>query len=188
MSSRSKSTTTGTSAVPPKLKTYVDSLTTGAKLKVLIFGPGASGGDLYEKRCHLRDVIREAGHIAEFCEDIYKSSALDTSGLNLGAAEYLMVKSYDYIVCLMVSPGSIAEVHDFAKDFSIKMMICADKTHQGGYSAQSVIRIFEGKNGKMDWFDYPCDITECHLASRVLAHIAKVAEAKQWEIVMGGNS
>lgn len=156
-------------------------------VKVVIFGPGPSGGDIYVKRCEVRTKITELGHQADFCEDIWKPKDLQASGLNLGVAELITLKGYDYIVCLMSSPGSVGEVHDFAhsRQFAGKMMVCIDGKHQAGYSAQSVLRIFEGCNGRLDWFNYPEDIVNCHLATRILNQIQRVSEFKQWVIATG---
>jgi len=157
---------------------------TTIRLRILILGPGRTGGDIYVKRCQIRDIMTQLGHEAHFCEELLTPDLLQRSGLNLGVAEYVQALTYDYIICLMASPGSVGEVHDFArnKKMAAKMMICVDGKHKGGYSAQSVIRIFESYNGKIDWFDYPADITHCHLASRVVEHIEKIAERKQWEL------
>jgi hypothetical protein len=156
-----------------------------ATLRILIFGPGPSGGALYNKRCEIRDKLISLGHHAEFCEDIWDRDSLRSSGLNLAVAELIQALAYDYIICLMVSPGSIGEVHDFAKTKSIacKMMVCVDGAHKDGYSAQGVIRICEGYNGKIVWFSNPQDLEHCHLAGRVIEQITFVAEAKQWEIL-----
>lgn len=178
-------------ALPHDILTSVaEDIKRRAKLKVLMWGPGPSGGELYTKRCELREYLKKLGHEAVFSEDILASDTLMRSGLNLSVAEFLQAREFDYIVCLMASPGSIGEVHDFAKNkkFAKKMMICIDSSHKNGYSAHGTIRIFEGLHGKIDWFESPTDIRDCHLATRVLEHIQKVAEAKQWEIAMGGSS
>jgi len=156
------------------------------RLRVMILGPGKEGGKIYEKRCEIRERIKSLGHVADFCEDVWKPRVLASSGLNLAVAEFLQARAYDYIVCLMDSPGAIGEVHDFARDKKIahKMLICLDKKHKKGYSAQGVIRIFEGRNGKMDWFKNPTDLTSCHLAGRVTTQIKKLAEAEQWELAV----
>jgi len=85
----------------------------------------------------------------------------------------------------MASAGAIGEVHDFARarQLACKMMVCVDEKHKSGYSAQGVLRIFEGLNGRLDWYSSPQDITECHLATRVLAQVQKTAEAKHDELV-----
>lgn len=158
-----------------------------ALLRIVIFGPGASGGALYDKRCQIREKLRQLGHHAEFCEDVWDRDSLRASGLNLSTAELIQARSYDYVICLMASPGSIGEVHDFAKDKSIarKMMVCVDAAHKQGYSAAGVLRICAGLNGKIDWFSDPNDLKECHLAGRVVEQITFVAEAKQWELLNG---
>jgi len=163
----------------------------GTSLKVLILGPSKKGGgDVYLKRCQIRKLVKALGHTADFCEDVWKPEKLAATGLNLSVAEFLQAKAYDYIVCLMASAGSIGEVHDFARDkrLAAKMMICVDRRHKQGYSAQGVLRIFEGLHGKIDWFKSPDDIKQCHLATRVLDQIRKLAEGKQWELATGGSS
>lgn len=159
----------------------------GAKLKLLIWGPGPSHADLHAKRCEIRDSLRLYGHTADFSEDVWTPERLAASGLNLTHAEYLQAKAYDYIICLMASPGSIAEVHDFARDRRIarKMMVCVDQLHSDGYTAEGILRVFEGHNGKLDWFQTPTDLTDCHLATRVVNQVSKVSEAKQLEIAIG---
>jgi hypothetical protein len=155
-----------------------------SKLRVLVWGPGSNGRQLYAKRVQIRDGLSNLGHVAHFSEDVWNAERLRQSGLNLKVAELVQAKAYDYIVCLMATPGSIAEVHDFANDqrLAAKMMICVDATHKDGYSAQGALRIFEGFNGKLDWFDSPSDIDRCHLSTRVLEQVDKVAESKQYLI------
>lgn len=157
-------------------------------LQVLLWGPGPNGGDLYEKRVQLRTRLRQLGHYVDFSEDVCSPSSLQAGGLNLTVAELVQAHAYDYIVCLMASPGSIGEVHDFAKykQIAARMMICVDRDHRSGYSAQGVLRIFEGHNGRLDWFERPTDLQDCHLVTRVLDQIQKVSEAKQWELVSRG--
>lgn len=170
-------------SVPQDILNSIDESGRKEKLNILIFGPGPSGGSIYKKRCEIKDKINELGHSAHFGEDVCTPDILQSSGLNLSVAEYIAVKQYDYIVCLMVSPGSIGEVHDFARDPKIahKMTICIDLKHKDSYGAKGVIRIFEGRHGRVDWFKSPKDIKNCHLLTRILEQIMKVAEARQWE-------
>jgi hypothetical protein len=158
-------------------------------LKILIWGPGSSGGDIYVKRCEIRDHLISLGHTAHFSEDVWNPNLLVQIGLNLSVAEFFQAKAYDYIVCLMTSPGSIAEVHDFARYPTIahKMLICVDIDQSAGYSALGVLRIFEGNHGKIDWFTQPTDLKDCHLATRIINQISKVAEAKQFELASGSS-
>jgi len=156
-------------------------------LRILLWGPGTGGGKVYEKRAELKEKLTKLGHVAHFSEDVCTSELLARTGLNLSVAELIQAQRYDYVICLMASPGSIGEVHDFARirRIAVKMMICIDQNHKSGYSGLGVLRIFEGYNGKVDWFSSPTDLTDCHLATRVLDQIHKVAETKQWELSTG---
>jgi hypothetical protein len=159
-------------------------------LRVLIWGPSAGAGDIYQKRVELKNKLSQLGHDVHFSEDVCTPELLAKTGLNLSVAELIQATHFDYVVCLMASPGSIGEVHDFAciKKIAVKMMICVDRRHRQGYSAAGALRIFEGYNGRLDWFEYPTDIRDCHLAGRVIEQIHKVAEKKQWEISTGRAS
>ena len=160
-----------------------------ARLKVLIFGPGESGGEMYKKRCELRERLKELGHNALFPEEICTAETLEKSGLNLTLFERALAYTFDYIICLMASPGSIGEAHDFGKERNLasKMIICIDCQHKNSYAAHGLLRLFEGFHGRIDWFAYPADIKECHLAARVVEQVKMVAEAKQWEIAQGSH-
>ena len=107
-----------------------------------------------------------------------------TGGINLSVVELLQAREYEYIVSIMGSPGSIGEVHDFCHMPGIthKMTICINEEHLSGYSAQGVLRIFEGNHGRIEKFKFPDDITGCHLLARVVNQVVKCAEAKQDQI------
>lgn len=164
-------------------------VTKRSNLLILLWGPGASSGGLYVKRCEIKNALTRLGHVVHFSEDIWTPDVLSQSGLNLSVAEFIQAKAYDYIVCMMSSPGAIGEVHDFARfpRLARKMLICVDHIHEAGYSAQGVLRIFEGNHGRLDWFNSPTDLEECHLATRVLSQISKVAEARQWILATGSS-
>lgn len=169
---------------------FLESIKPQSPLKIVIFGPNKESSKIYKKRCEIKEKIKKLGHEAFFCEDILTPQILSNSGLNLSVAEFLIIEHCDYIVCLMESAGVIGEVHDFAKNSKIahKMTICIDKQNQNGYSSKSVVRIFQGLNGHVDWFSNPEDIDHCHLTGRILEKIKCVAEAKQWEMVVGEKS
>jgi hypothetical protein len=120
------------------------------RLKILIFGPGKEGGKIYDKRCEIRECIKNLGHDADFCEDVWKPHILVSSGLNLSVAEFLQAKLYDYIICLMDSPGAIGEVHDFArnKEIAYKMMICIDKKIRKGTVRRVFFEYLKGATAK----------------------------------------
>lgn len=153
-------------------------------LKILILGPQKSEADLYKKRSTLKDKIIELGHDVKFFEDYMSKEYLARSGLNLSTKEYQeAILDYEYIICLMDSPGTIGEVHDFGRSPTIasKMTICIDKKNNDGYSAH-FLRIFEGNHGRIDWYESK-DILECNLSTRIIDQIMKVYEAKIDQII-----
>lgn len=167
------------------------SLIDRSRLSVLVWGPVEQGDkDLYRKRILIRDKLKELGHKAEFSEDILTPSVIEAGGLNLSVAELLQAREYEYIIIIMGSPGSIGEVHDFGhmSEIAHKMTICINEEYLSGYSAQGVLRIFEGNHGRIEKFKFPDDITGCHLLTRVVNQVAKCAEAKQDHIarILGG--
>ena len=161
------------------------SLRDRSRLSVLIWGPGEEGDkDLYGKRIQIRNKLQELGHEAEFSENILTPSVIRAGGINLGVAQLLQAREYEYIVTILGSPGSIAEVHDFCHmpEIAHKMTICINEEHLSGYSGQSVLPIFEGNHGRIEKFKFPDDITGCHLLKRVVDQVEKCAAAKQDQI------
>lgn len=167
------------------VKNQIEDLMNKAKLNIVIFGPSPYYSELYKKRCQIKDLLNDLGHKATFPEDVWNQSELSKSGLNVSAAELIQISNADYIICIEDSPGSQGEMHDFARisNIAIKMLVCIDQNHRDGYSAKGVVRIFEGLHGKVDWYQNPTDLTECHLATRIIEQVQKVAEAKQWAII-----
>ncbi len=151
-------------------------------MKVLVWGPDPSSGTpLAGKRIEIRDALIQEGHDAVFTEEVVPKDSL----LNLSTFELVMAIGYDYIVCIMASPGSIGEVHDFCHEQSIaqKMIICLDKAHAQGYSALGVIQIFEGHHGHLIWFTTPDDIESCNLKTMTLTQVQAKAAARQDRII-----
>lgn len=167
------------------LTSTAESILSASKLNIVIWGPGIGGGELYKKRCQVKENLISLGHKAFFPEDQI-NEGVSKSGLNLTVDELISALDVDYIVCLMGSPGSIGEVHDFGKKKKIasKMMICIDQLHSQGYSATGLIPIFQGHNGQVIWFESPKDLKECHLATKILSQINNVYQAKQWELAV----
>lgn len=167
------------------LRFTVQDLISRSRLSVLIWGPSKQGNKaLFRKRVQIRDKLRNLGHQADFSEDILTPNALGAGGINLSVAELLQARGVEYIICIMSSPGSIAEVHDFCHipEIAHKMTICIDEQHLSGYSGKGIIPIFEGNHGHLEKFKFPEDITSCNLRKRVIDQVEKCAAAKQDQI------
>ena len=158
-----------------KLQQQVDQ----TPLVVLIWGPGQSEGDLYEKRVQIRGALRQTGYAAVFSEEIdgQCSALLDS----VKARELLQAKEADFIVAIIGSPGSIAEVHDFAgflRDLASKMLIFIDSRHVGGYSYMGALSELKVSYGNVETYEYPRDIRECFLMSAVQKRLRVLRWAK----------
>jgi hypothetical protein len=148
-------------------------------LTALVWGPGTSGGDLYEKRLQIRGRLREVGVAAVFSEEIDSDSPV--TDCSSKARELLQALSADMIVVVQSSPGSIAEAHDFAgfiKDLGPKMMIFIDKRAEHGYSYTGALAELKGHYGNVHCFEYPKDIEECHLTTSVLEKVSLLRHTK----------
>lgn len=156
-----------------------------SRLSVLVWGPSAqTNRELFTKRVQIRDKLRDLGHRADFSEDILEPHALAAGGLNLSPVELLQAKGYEYIICIMGSPGSIGEVHDFCHSAEIahKTTVCINEQHISGYSGMGILRIFEGNHGHLERFRFPEDVVSCSLRDRVVDQVEKCAAAKQDQI------
>jgi hypothetical protein len=155
------------------------------RLNVLILGPAPSPDPVYRKREQIRDLVSGLGHDAFFPEDLLSKKEIERSGLDLTSLEELLVRKADYIVCLMASPGTVGEAHDFASDDTIakKMMICIDRAHTQGYSGLGLLRVFVGNNGILHEYRGPQDIVECNVASAVIKQVNSVAMSKRAKVL-----
>src|SRR5215469_11365316 len=76
----------------PRYKRFLEEVDETA-LTVLIWGPGPTGGDLYEKRLQIRDELRAIGITALFSEEVCQS-VIDTAHL-LSTQELAQAKASD---------------------------------------------------------------------------------------------
>jgi hypothetical protein len=149
-------------------------------LTVLVWGPGQSGGDLYEKRRQIRGRLRVSGVAAVFSEEIDQDCP-DTTDASSKGRELLQALSADLIVILQSSPGSTAEAHDFGafiEDVGRKMLIFIDERAKGGYSFTGALRELNDSFHNVHTFQYPKDIEECHLTAAVLRRVRVLRHAK----------
>lgn len=149
-------------------------------LSVLIWGPGESGGDLYEKRVQIRSLLREQGYAAVFSEEV--DLELPASpGMSSKMRELLQAQAADFIIVLQASPGSTAEVHDFANvlnGIGAKMLIFIDSRFVEGYSYTGALHELTTLYRNVETYKYPEDITECHLSAAVTRRLSVLRWAK----------
>ncbi len=162
-------------------------------LAILVWGPGASNADMYNKRLQIRDELRRRGLAAFFSEDLIgdKPAIYSQKGI-----EFLEASAADLVVVMQVSYGSVAEVHDFS-DYRVinsKMLIFISDTATDGYSYQGALTELKALYNNVETFHIPDDLTSCRLKTMVLDKVALLqmlkwratVNAKSWGLVPDG--
>jgi hypothetical protein len=139
-------------------------------LVILVWGPGASAGDLYQKRVQIRDELRRRGHAAVFSEELEGGGP---DSLSQKGIEFLQAQAADLIVVMQASYGSVAEVHDFAEHrvINFKMLIFIDERAADGYSYRGALAELKILYNNVETYKYPDDITQCNLLKKVVEKV-----------------
>ena len=159
-------------------------------LAILVWGPGASAGDLYQKRLQIRDELRRRGHAA-FCSEDLEGPA--PASMSQKGIEFLQAQASDLIVIMQASYGSVAEVHDFAEHrvINFKMLIFIDEKAVDGYSYRGALQELKTLYNNVETYKYPDDIRDCHLLTKVLEKVnvlqmvkyRALENAKSWGLI-----
>lgn len=106
----------------------------------LIWGPSpAAGTAVANTRLALREILHNGGHLARFSEELLDSD----SPLSVFTQQVAQAEAYDIVFSIPDSPGSIAEIHDFARIpwLSNKVVAFLNSEWNDGYSNQSLIQL-----------------------------------------------
>jgi hypothetical protein len=109
-------------------------------IAVLIWGPSPTAPTpLSDTRVKLRDELIRNGHLAQFSEDLI--DPLSHHGLQVQQLSHL--ESHDIVFSIPGSPGSIAEIHDFAKlpRLSNKIVTFLDRAYNDGYANLALMEL-----------------------------------------------
>lgn len=102
-------------------------------ISVLIWGPNPfSKTPVAKCRLALRESLEKLGHLCYFSEELFKPGA----EFSLLAQQVAQVENFDLVVSIPESPGSIAEIHDFAiiPNVGNKILTFLDSRWDNGYS------------------------------------------------------
>ena len=151
---------------------------TQVPLTILVWGSGPGDAPMYAKRTQIRDELRRLDHAAFFSEDL---AAMKKPGESEKTFEYEQAKSADVIIVLMVSFGSVAEVHDFAddRDIASKMLVFVSDAATGGYSYQGALTDLKATFRNVETFHAPDDIVSCRLKTIALDYVNHL-QATKW--------
>jgi hypothetical protein len=106
-------------------------------VSILLWGPGiGSSSPLATLRLRLRQLLRENGHAAFFSEELCDAASTYSPRIQ----QLAQAHEFDLIVSTPCTPGSIAEIHDFAADRRVhaKLLVFLNEEHVSGYSPQSL--------------------------------------------------
>lgn len=135
---------------------------------VLLWGPGLdSDSSLASVRLELRARLRQMGHAAFYSEELCDSD----KPFSIRIQQLAQAQDFDLIVSLPCTPGSLAEIHDFAADRRIhaKLLVFLNEQHLNGYGSKSLQDL--------------STILSCHLAYYPNDHETGVIEARTIEEV-----
>ena len=134
-------------AVPPDFEEQVEHLRAkalqridGIPIAALIWGPSpTSGNAVGDVRVKLREELTNRGHLANFSEELIDHSC----GRSVMAQQAAQAEAHDIVFSIPDSPGSVAEIHDFARIpwLSHKIVTFLDHAWNDGYSNQSIIQL-----------------------------------------------
>jgi hypothetical protein len=106
-------------------------------VSVLLWGPGIdSDSPLATVRAELRKKLRQNGHAAFYSEELCDPA----SSYSIRIQQLAQAQRFDLVVSIPCTPGSIAEIHDFASDRRVmaKILVFLNKLYFNGYSPQSL--------------------------------------------------
>jgi hypothetical protein len=109
-------------------------------IAVLIWGPAPQvGTPVAEARQLLRDTLCSDGHLARFSEELFDPG----NHHSILAQQVAQAEAYDIIFSMPDSPGSIAEIHDFARIPGIahKIVTFINQEWNDGYANRTLIEI-----------------------------------------------
>jgi hypothetical protein len=142
-------------------------------IAALIWGPSpATGTPGAEARVQLHDELIRKGHLPQYSEELIDAS----SPHSIQVQQLSHVEASDIVFSIPDSPGSIAEIHDFAKAPFVghKIITFLNRQWNDGYANRSLIEITSRVTTSIELYD-PVDSPQC-IISKALQVIQKLQE------------
>lgn len=160
--------------IMPKLQEKEDAVKK-IPVSVLIWGPSpCSDSDIGKTRIMMRDRLQQEGHLALFSEELCSGD----SELSLRVQQLVQAEEFDVIISIPVTPGSIAEIHDFTNDTRVnkKIIVFLNEEFNDGYSNQSLFAMSSILSCEIIYYKGFSDVDKIILIA--LETIQKVREFK----------
>jgi hypothetical protein len=129
----------------------------------LIWGPAPTATTpVASARGQLKDQLNLNGHHARFSEDLVDPK----STMSVVAQQMSQAEAFDVVFSIPDSPGSIAEIHDFARipQLSHKIVAYLNADWNSGYANQSLIQLQSVATCKIQLYK-AADLPGCILTS-----------------------
>jgi hypothetical protein len=149
-------------------------------VSILVWGPNPdSDHPVAQIRKELRNRLRKAGHAAFFSEELYDPSFKHS----VRVQQIAQAQKVDLIISLPDSPGSIAEIHDFAVDRRVnsRLLIFLNEAYLDGYSAKSLTAMQSIRTCHIEKYHGPSDSESIYIIAE--KEVEAVREAK---FILGG--
>jgi len=129
-----------------------------SRLPQNLFLKDYSGTILADTRVKLRQELNNRGHYARFSEELIDTA----SPRSIMAQQLAHAEAFDIVFSIPASPGSIAEIHDFARipELSYKVVAFLNEEWDSGYSNQSLIQLKSNATCQIQPFR-PANLPDC---------------------------
>ncbi len=121
-------------------------------IAALIWGPCPDSGTcVAEARVELKAALIDKGYVAHFSEELFDSTCAHSNLVQQAA----QAEAYDIVFSIPDSPGSIAEIHDFARlpEISHKVIAFLNNAWNDGYSNRSLLELQTYSTCKIQLYD-----------------------------------
>lgn len=148
------------------------------QLDILVFGPQVTtmSSDprtlsLQKKRIQIKDELVSRGHNAKYAEDLVDPTLAGPDS-NAVFQELLIMDSFDLVVNVVDSPGSIVEatMSSMRPTIARKTALFLDGNYVGGL-VHSMCMQAQELGAHYQTYTYPADLDECHLLGFVLERV-----------------
>lgn len=129
----------------------------------LIWGPAPTAGTIVaDTRVKLKSELNARGHHARFSEELIDP----LSPISIVSQQMAQAEAFDVVFSIPDSPGSIAEIHDFARIplLSYKVVAFLNSDWNNGYSNQSLIQLQSTATCQIQLYK-PSDLPHCVIDS-----------------------
>lgn len=164
------------------ITTGIDSI----RLDILVFGPqvatmssDARTLSLQKKRIQIRDELVARGHNAKYAEELVDPTLTGPDN-NPVFQELMIMESYDLVVNVVDSPGSIVEATMIAMRPTIaqKTALFLDGNYVTGLVHSACMQAQE-MGAHYQTYVYPTDLDDCHLLGFVLDRV-RITQKKKY--------